>query len=341
MALLWVEGFEGFGTTGAPTPDIDRKYPVTNRTSFMAGIETGRISYALNTATTSNPYFQTPSLGSITEIITGFAFKYSFLINGSGVCHVIDTNGALGCNLTLFSSGLLVFRRGSTRLATSVIALRPDRWYYIELKMTIHDTTGSAVLKINGAQQFSISGVDTKVGSVTTAQGFRYWGTINVNAAYTYDDLYICDTTGSANNDFLGSIRVDSILPNAAGDATQWTPSAGANYATMDENPQDDDTTYVEDSTSTDQDLYNYASMPSVDTINGLQINTTVRETDVSDFTLKTLIKSGTTVSADSAQAIAGTSFETLVRVAELDPDTSSAWTESGVNAAQFGVEVG
>lgn len=340
MALLWAEGFEHFGTTGAPTPDIDRKYLLVNRTANMAGIETGRMSRALNTATTSNPYFQTPNLGTISEIVIGFAFKFSAYAHGALVINVIEGNAALGCNLTMFASNKLVFRRGSTILAASTDSLRAGTYHYIEFKMTVHDTTGSATLKINGVEQFALTNIDTKVSTTTTSQGARFYGNSTLQA-YTYDDIYICDTTGSTNNDFLGSIRVDGILPDGAGDQTDWTPSAGANYAAVDENPQDDDTTYVEDSTSTNQDLYNYAAMPSVDAIKGLQINTTVRETDVTNYTLKTLIKTGTTTSADSAQAIAGTSFETLVRVAELDPDTSAVWIEAGVNAAQFGVEVG
>lgn len=340
MALLWVEGFEHFGTTGAPTPDIDRKYPTTNRTANMSGIETGRISRCLNTSTTSNPYFQTPDLGTIATIITGFAFRFSQSAHGQIVAYVIDGNGALGCNLAMFASNKLLFRRGSTILAASNVALREEAWNVIELKLTIHDTTGTAILRINGVEQFSLTSTDTKVGSSTTAQGFRYYGNSTAQA-FSYDDLYICDATGSTNNDFLGSIRVDGILPNAAGDQTDWTPSAGANYAAVDENPQDDDTTYVEDSVSANFDLYNYASMPSVGTILGLQVNGTGRETDVTNYTLKQPVKSGTTTDTDAGVVLNTTSFITKIRVLEQDPDTSAAWIESGVNAVQVGVEVG
>jgi len=340
MALLWVEGFEHFGTTGAPTPDIDRKYPTVNRTANMAGIETGRMSRALNTSTTSNPYFQTPNLGTISEIIIGFAFKFSAFAHGAIVMYIIEGNAALGLNLSMFASNKLVLRRGTTILAASTVSLRPGAYHYIELKMTVHDTTGSATLKINGVEQFALTNIDTKVGATTTAQGARFYGNSTVQA-YTYDDIYICDTTGSVNNDFLGSIRVDGILPDGAGDDTDWTPSAGANYAAVDENPQDDDTTYVEDSTSTNRDLYNYASMAGVDVIKGLQMNSTGRETDETNYTLKQPCKSSTTLSTDAGVVLNTQSYITKTRILEQDPHTSVAWIEAGVNAAQFGVEVG
>lgn len=340
MTLLWTEGFEGFGTTGPPTPDIDRKYSLVNRTANMVGIITGRMGRALNTATTSNPYFQTPNLGTISEIVIGFAFKFSAFAHGALVMYIIEGNAALGCNLTMFASNKLIFRRGSTILAASNVSLRPGAYHYVELKMTVHDTTGSATLKINGVEQFALTNIDTKVSSTTTSQGARFYGN-STGQAYTYDDIYICDTTGSANNDFIGSIRIDGILPDSAGDDTDWTPSAGNNHDAVDENPQDDDTTYVEDSTSTNRDLYNYAAMANVGVIKGLQMNSTGRETDVTTYTLKQSCKSGSTLDTDAGVALNTQSYITKIRILEEDPDTSTAWIEAGVNAAQFGVEVG
>lgn len=339
MALLWAEGFEHFGTSGAPSPDFGRKYAIANREANMA-VVTGRMSRALSTATTSNPYFQTPNLGTISEIIIGFAFRFYQSAHGAGVVFIIEGNGTAGIHLALFASNQLVLRRGTTILATSVDSLRQNAYNYIELKATVHDTTGSATLKINGVQQFSISGVDTKVSTTTTASAARFHGFSTVQA-YTFDDIYICDTTGSVNNDFLGSVRVDGTLPDGAGDDTDWTPSAGANYAAVDENPQDDDTTYVEDSTSTNRDLYNYASMAGVNVIKGLQMNSTGRETDVTTYTLKQCCKSSITLSTDAGVVLNTQSYITKTRILEEDPHTSAAWLEANVNAAQFGVEVG
>ena len=53
------------------------------------------------------------------------------------------------------------------------------------------------------------------------------------------------------NNNFLGNNKIVAMLPASAGDSSDWTPTGSANhYATVNENPPDDDTTYVQDSTN-------------------------------------------------------------------------------------------
>lgn len=341
MALLWVEGFEAFGTSGAPS-GLTEKYAATNRVG-NTHMGTGRITgYAWKADTSSTPYITTKDLGgTITTIIVGFAFKAEQL-SAQTFLKFFETGSVAGIELRLRSSGAISVYRTSTWLASTVSGIiKENTWVYIEFKYTINNTTGSFTLKVNEEQVVTASSQDTQQSGTADIDAVRFQGSAIYPDNFWFDDIYICDDSGSVNNDFLGNCRVDALWPNAAGDATDFTPSAGSNYAAMDENPADEDTTYVESSTSTDQDLYNYTSMPTVGTIHGVQINTRVRETDASDFTLKTLIKTGTTTSADSAQAIAGTSYEVLRRVAEQDPDTSSAWTESGLNGAQFGLEVG
>jgi hypothetical protein len=78
-----------------------------------------------------------------------------------------------------------------------------------------------------------------------------------------------------------------------------------------------------------------------VGAIVGVQINTDCRDTDLNAFNVKTQIKSGGTESAGAAQAITLTNYVTTTRVSETDPNTSSAWTATAINAVQFGVEVG
>ena len=184
----------------------------------------------------------------------------------------------------------------------------------------------------------SDTGIDTKVG--TNA----YYDTVQFRGPYSfvtnqYDDIYICDSTGSDNNDFLGNRKVVALRPSAAGDDTDWTPSAGANYDAVNEVELDEDTTYVETSTTLDQDLYDYDALADVTNIQGIQINTEVRVTDAQSYDLNAVIKSGATEDEGSEDTITPTTFVTHTRIAETDPNTSSAWTLSNVNAAQFGIK--
>ena len=72
----------------------------------------------------------------------------------------------------------------------------------------------------------------------------------------TIDDLYLVDLTGPYPfNDRLGNVKVEQLLPSAAGATTQWTPSTGANWAAVDEQPPSS-TDYVGSTTSGQRDLY-------------------------------------------------------------------------------------
>jgi hypothetical protein len=157
-----------------------------------------------------------------------------------------------------------------------------------------------------------------------------------------YDDLYVCDGSGSINNDFLGDCKVIRIDPDGD-DTANWstsTPSAN-HYENISEVSGDEDTSYIEETASSTLDLFDYESVASLGTIYGVQICTQCRETDATTHTLVTPIESGGNQYDDSAQAVGTPSYITVVRVAGTDPDTSSLWTMSGLNAAKFGAKVG
>jgi len=341
MALLWVEGFECFGTTigNDPLPfgAIARKYlNVANETNMV--MQTGRIGgFALlmpNAAT-----FTTPSLTTNDTLICGCAFRnlggvdYSLVILFDGGTKNINVRWEDG-------TGELDIWRGNTLLeTTSGLALSTDVWYYLELKAKTNNSTGSYDVELAGVSIFSASGIDTQDGSNAYSDNVRFFG---ATSQPQWDDIYICDASGSINNDFLGNSKVVAIAPDGD-DTANWgtsTPNA-SHYANVDENPSDDDTSYVEENTTNATDLYDYEAAPSLGTVHGLQINTMCRETDVTPFSLITPIESNGTQDDDSAQAISTTSFTTIVRVSEEDPDISAPWTDSTISAAKFGIKVG
>ena len=107
----------------------------------------------------------------------------------------------------------------------------------------------------------------------------------------------------------------------------------------MNVDPPSDDTTYVQDSVSGDKELWDYASLSGISTVQGIQISTDARLTDVGSLGLKTLAKSAGTESDDAGQAVANTAYSTFMRIMATDP-SGNPWTETTLNAAQFGVGV-
>lgn len=337
MALLHIEGFGGMGTDSPQMKTgVSRKYSA-NTTNLNRA--TGRFDAdAVNLANNSTVVFPVNNLATV---VVGFAYRPTGAPGSDQRMLRLMDGGTVQIELWLTTTGEIDVRlAGSTSLGvTSGLAIG-TAWKYIELKATIDNTAGAIDLRVDGVSELSLSSVDTQnsanafVTNVTLISG-------NVSPTCDYDDVYVLDTTGTANNDFLGNVKVTHIYPDADGDSSDFTPSTGTVHSDLvDENPADDDTTYVESVTTGHKDLWNYEAPGSLTGIKAVQINTDAAESDATDFTLKSLCKSGLTESADAAQALSS-SYTTIRRVVENDPDTAAAWTTTGLGSAQFGVEVG
>jgi len=348
MALRWIEGFETFGASGTTGSTLEtalqQKYDEANTT---AGGDDGEIvagrGSGLGIEWGGGAYHHSirVDLDSQATWIIGFAVKLpSSYSNGGNWLQIIDSAGPTNQIVLDREGATLRLKRNTTVLDT--YGLSTNQWVYVEVKVTIHNTTGSYVVRFNGTAVMSGSSVDTQASSNASADRLIFYG--DQYALTTWDDIYVCDSTGSTNNDFLGDMKVTGIVPN--GDVTgekDFTCSTGTDhYALVDEEPPDGDTTYVESGTSGDRDLYDYENIDTgITGIKGIQINTIARVTDAQSKTLITSCKSNTTVDEDAGVSIGSTSFVGQGRIMEQDPDTSSAWTAAGINAAQFGVKVG
>lgn len=345
MAIKWIEGFEGFGVTdGNAVSGLSIKYGSSGADSnftLRAGRTGGHCIELSNTI--NNNTFTTPSLGTITTIIVGFAIKSAAYNALPDILTILD-GATTHITLRLLNSGeWRVLRAGVTQLGsdTSGAAVSAGTWSYVELKVTISDASGVVVLKVNGTEYLNLTSQDTRNGGNASCDRIKFIGSTNANDDTTLDDIYVLDAGSSPNNDFLGSQKVIGIFPEVDGDSEQFTKSTGSDsFALVDDNPHNGDTDYIESGTSGQMDLWGYAAASGIQSIKGIQINSVCRETDANPFSLKQPCKSGSTISEGSAVAIGSTSYRTINRIMETDPDTSAAWTVSSLNAAQFGVKV-
>jgi len=342
--LLLVEGFEGFGTsTGvAPQPAgiVGRNYSVAFEAQM--DIEVGRLGgYCLEFVVAG---CQLKAVFTTTHdtMIVGFAIKYPGTLS-DGYIFKLYSGATLGISLRLTPAGQIQVFRSAALLGTSPVVIAPGPWYYIEFKVKCNNSIGTYELRVGGVNVLSDSGIDTQAGEDAYHDAVRLDYASGAAGGMFFDDWYVCDGSGSVNNDFLGNCRVDAIFPDGD-DVAGWDIASGAgdHYLDVDEVVADDNTSYVEYATTGHKDLYDYAAMPADrGAIRGLEIKTLCRETDAEDFSLITPIKSGATETDDSAQSIGTTDYVAKKRVSELDPNTSTAWTKTTVDAAKFGVKVG
>ena len=235
-------------------------------------------------------------------------------------------------------SSFFSVNRGVTQLGTFDWPI--NAWTHFSIKWKADNAAaGTFDVFVNGVNVFTFAGDTINSGSAT-ANAFRF-GAGNTMDMF-YDDIFICDDTGAAPfNDILADRRIDLIMPDAAGDSTQWAVTgAASNFDAVNEIPADDDTSYVEDAVSAQLDLYNMASLPSgISTIDGVQVTALARNPDGGSSGLILKVKTGA-VEADSATFAPPTNYKYFADIFLVDPDTTVAWTVSGVNGMQAGVEV-
>jgi hypothetical protein len=153
----------------------------------------------------------------------------------------------------------LTARRGTTVLATFT-ALR-NQWMYLECKFTISDTVGLAEVRKDGVVVSTFSGDTKNAGTLVSVDTIRLDSSTNNTGIDIYiDDLYVLNTSGSKNNDYLGDVRALTTLPSGTGASTQWTPSVGNNWDNVNDVPLDV-STYNASATAGQRDTYDMPAL--------------------------------------------------------------------------------
>jgi hypothetical protein len=270
-------------------------------------------------------------------LVIGFALRVDTGIS-TRIVQWLDV-GSTQCFLTVDPAGWLGVYRGDGTLlgATAAGLVVPGVYAYVEFKVTFHDTAGAAEVRMNGVSRLSLSGVDTTQSANNYANVVVFGA--NQPAGGDLCDLYICDTAGSVNNDFLGDVKVLALLPTGAGTNAAWTPSAGSNWDCANEVPPNDDTDYVSTATAGAKDSYVIADLPAgAGNPKFLQYAIHARKDDAGSRVVAPLVRVGGTDYTVGAGASIGDTYSYYVTVQEQNPNTSAQWTATGLNAAEAGV---
>ena len=351
MALIWFDGFESYASGGGGLTDMY----ATGRWSAGAGglplTAIGRQGQGYYNGTDGRTYLLIP------EVPETMVFGCAVYLNSDSIpttssnwwkqlfrLQSAKTEGTTNTHLNFRVNSdrhIEVCNNGFTILGTTADhTLLAKTWYYIEIKAYIHDSAGTVEIHVNGVEVLSLTSKDTLNGTD------NYVGALSIGYAAEcntyFDDLYVLDTTGSKNNDFLGDVRIDAVRPDGAGTYTDFDPSAGSNYQNVDESPgPDDDTTYNDGDTVGDQDSYGLPALPSPagTTIYGVKDQITVRKTDAGSMECKLLTVQGGSDYLGDAITLSDT-FTTHARIMENNPDDSAAWEDADISGGEIGVEI-
>lgn len=349
--LYFMDGFDYYASA-----DIGKKWSglgISDQAQPLTIVSGGRFGIGSNlqfgAASVGHLYKVLPNYGSL---VVGFAFKWSTTtaITGCGPFFMIQNSGNRPGMQLIHSNGLLTYVGASGFNAVLSTTLVPGVWYYIEVKHvpTASSTTGQQQVRINGTLAYDLpAGHHTSdndpVFNCAILRFGNFGNNFSAGLVYSIDDVYVCDQTGSTNNNFLGDSRIESLVPSAAGSSTQWTPDSGSNYARVNEGAQDGDTSYVKTNVVTDLDLYTMADLTSVPvSVHAVQVNTFARKDDIGPRLIASAIKSGGTVYDHGATNPFGLAdgYTEQSDVWELDPNGNIPWTGASINAMEAGVKL-
>lgn len=228
----------------------------------------------------------------------------------------------------------------STLIGTSVNSLVVGGWAYIEVGVTVNTSgaTGKCELRVNGDVNAGFSQVTTRTGNAGNfCTDVRFGGakTLSPPSQVYFDDLYIAygDSYG-----WQGDCRVDCLALTGDSTPQDWTASdsrTSNRYQLILANSGS-----MSASTVGNKMVFDFTDIShNPVSIKALQAHAWALKTDAGTRSMQLLSHSGSS-ETDAASIALGTSISGYLATFTVDPNTSAAWTQSGINASQIGVLV-
>lgn len=365
MALLFCDGFDSYSATA----DFLNKWQINNSPS-QAGTtfqSTGGRFGGGGTLTTvsssgggnypRNLMTKAVGISTANTLYVGFWFKQNSQPLGTSAAppdgvSINVTNGGtsaqtcfMGANSVTGNMVIYQIGSSSTQLGQGTHAICNNAWHWIEIAVVFSTSaTGSVQTYVDGLPDINLTNVQTLatgqslLGSMTFGPISMTVGTITSTLTASYDDVVIWDNTGTSFNTFpIGPQRITTLVPNADGDLTQFTPkTAGAHYLMV--NGGYSSTNYVSDSGTGNVDLYKYPALSySPTTVNAVVANYFAQNSGSGTANLTPVLKTGSTQISGATVPMA-TNVNTLIQYPWYKDATATAWTAATVGAVQAGI---
>lgn len=353
MSLIWLDGFDAYGTNGQDISDVMRSslYVAASCTASQ-DTRSGRGYCARFHWWSASGYNLRKAFETKSELVVGFAWRTETVSELKNICE-FQYDDHFGSNhkqfgLWMAGDGALTvgyFNANGNRVKlfdTGPNLLFPNVWHFIEVKISFHDSNGSIQVRIDG--QTCISGTGrTKNPAAPSLCNLWRCGLYQLEDGRDtwLDDLYICDTLGTEFNDFLGDVVVHTVLPSEDGSRNDLTLFGGSlqHYSAVDDVPPDGDVSYVYGNTVGAQERYKVDPLPS-NVINVLAVSVHARvKKDAAGASGARLLAHLDGVTAIGDVEPVTTQYITRAKIFERAPG-GSAWTKAKAEAMEIGFEV-
>jgi hypothetical protein len=352
MALLLCDGFDSYSVTA----DLTKKW-ASATSEFTFGATSGRTGggglvctqNVNNHLLTSSTQVFGPNGFTGTAATHWYAFAFWFkssaapsaarallqTVNAAGTANVIAQINATGGIQLVNASAVTVNVASSGNVCDG-------NWHWIEGKYSI--TNG-------GNNSMSLT-----VDNVTLTGPAQNYGSSIVNNAvaffasnlfsYQIDDFVFYDDNGNvplAGTSFpLGPQLISTIRPasDSAVNFATVVGGTGTHASALSETVGDGDTSYVQDNTSGDQDLYGYGALSYTPaSIAGVMANAYAESPNPGAINFKQICKNSATQTDGTSTNLVGP-YATYQQEFGVNPNGGGAWTATTLATALFGVKI-
>lgn len=345
MTLVHFDGFDQYATS----TDLAQEY-ATGGNQLAVDSTSGRYGGGgLRIGGTGSSLLRKALGSSYTDLWQGMAVKDAFNNGNLSLFSFIGNSGAfeVGCDMNTSTGVFTVgrvdgasFGKISTVLGTSAAQTGLGNFNWLEFRALFgNGTAGALELWFNGVQIINVTGILTNRSGSATGYAEAYLGSRNANDTGSGnsrygDDWYVATTR-------LGDCKVLTLSTTSDATPNVGTPStAGAHYL-MENETVPNTTNYVslDASSAGNKEMYGMTSISSTASILGVRAAAYAAKSDAAEALFTACLKSGSTeVTGNTVGAIIGGNARSLV-LAELDPNTGAAWTQTAVNAINVGAK--
>ena len=201
---------------------------------------------------------------------------------------------------------------------------------------------GFASFYVNGKKAMSFTastpGMEQATAIFAIKIGDTDWGGSGMYETH-FDDWYIDTGSGSESDACPPLKRFDIIRPNGAGSTTNWNPTSGNNYETVDDQIGNDND-YNYSSTTSDEDTFSFGNvtLPSDSVIDSvIPICRARAGTPSPSLNIRLVANDGVSgYGADNTLRLGYTYFWERMTT----KPSGGSWSEADVNGAEFGYQL-
>jgi hypothetical protein len=271
------------------------------------------------------------------EYYVSYFFRH-IMTTSSECTLLIWKNGSTilgGLALTETDRIIRAFTGTDTLVQTSAIALNSNTTYLIRAYIKIADSGGRILVTVNGITAIDFTG-DTKPGADTQMNLIFFGRSSELSgscSAYQYIDNLIIDTAAFP----VGNPKIQGKPVNGAGTTNTFTSGA---YTDVDEVPADGAAGLITNTVGHIFTGTKAALSGSVASINAVTVyGVALASGNPTPKNIQLGVRSGGTDYFATDKLVPFVTAQALNRIMEVDPDTSAAWTESGLNNAEIGIK--